>query len=535
MNMPFLWAKTVKAVVAVAPAICVAALLSLQAAPSAAQVSSGAIGIFEGRTDVGETVHPGVAEYDAAKKTYTVTAAGENMWSTKDAFYFLWKKVSGDIELSADIAFPQEGGRPHRKAALILKQDMDPDGVYADVALHGSGLSALQYRRAKGATTQDIELNIDMPQRARIAKRGDEITMFLSMHGEPLHQAGASIKLHFDGPFYAGIGLCSHNKDVTEIAIFSNVELKKPEAPADKLALFGALQTIQTEDNFRRSMMVRTAMGRIGSANWTKDGQTLYFDREGQIEKMSVLGATPESVKIGPRLWCDDNHGLSPDNKLLAVSCAPTRGPATSIYLVSLDGSEGTGSRRLTRGGVVEFHGWSPDGTTIVFAGTRNGRKDIYAVPAQGGQETRLTTTGTNDAPDFGPDGSIYFDSDRSGAMQIWRMNADGTHAEQLTHDDTNDWFPHVSPDGKQMVYLTCARVIVGHPANKDVSLRLMDLHNGQSRVLVDLFGGEGTINAPSWSPDNHHLAFTGYEMLPSSADGPEFVMVAPRPDTPSK
>ena len=114
--------------------------------------------------------------------------------------------------------------------------------------------------------------------------------------------------------------------------------------------------------------------------------------------------------------------------------------------------------------------------------------------------------------------------------MQIWRMNADGTHAEQLTHDDTNDRFPHISPDGKQMVYLSCARTLAGQPANTDVSLRLMGLRSGQSRVLVDLFGGEGTINAPSWSPDNHHLAFTGYEMLPASADGPEFVMVAPRP-----
>jgi Tol biopolymer transport system component len=502
--------------------------------PASAQTSSGAIGIFEGRTDIGEVVRPGVAEYDATSKSYRVTAAGENMWSTKDAFYFLWQEVSGDIEISADVAFPQEGGRPHRKAALILKQDMDADGVYADAALHGSGMAALQYRRTKGASTQDIELNIDMPRRVRIVKRGDEITMFLSMRGEPLHQAGASIKLHFEGRFYAGIGVCSHNKDGTETAVFSNVELKKPDAdaPADKLVLFSALQTIQTEDNYRRSMMVRTEMGHIGSANWTKDGQTLYFDREGRIEKIAVLGATPESVEIGPHLWCDSNHGLSPDNKLLAVSCGPTRGPGMSIYVVSLDGR---GNRRVTHGGVVEFHGWSPDGTMIAFAGTRHGHRDVYTVPVVGGGETRLTSTGANDGPDFGPDGAIYFNSDRSGAMQIWRMNADGTHAEQLTHDDTNDWFPHVSADGKQMVYLSCTKAIVGQPANTDVSLRLMDISTGQSRVLVDLLGGEGTINAPSWSPDNHHLAFTGYEMLSASADGTEFVMVAPRPDIPSK
>ncbi len=118
--------------------------LYLQPIPTSAQTADG-IGIFEGRSDIGEVVHPGVAHYDASTKTYTLTAAGENMWYAKDAFYFVWKKVSGDIELSADIRFPLEGGRAHRKAALVLKQDLTADGVYADAALHGSGMTALQY------------------------------------------------------------------------------------------------------------------------------------------------------------------------------------------------------------------------------------------------------------------------------------------------------------------------------------------------------------------------------------------------------
>ena len=510
-----------------------AAWLCLPAMPALAQTASGGIGIFEGRSDIGETVHPGMAQYDAATKTYSVTAAGENMWSAKDAFYFVWKKISGDVELTSDVRFPQEGGRAHRKAALILKQDLAADGVYADAALHGSGMTALQYRRTKGATTQDIELNLDEPQRARIVKRGDEITMFLSMHGETLHQAGAAIKLHFEGPFYVGIGVCSHDKDATETAIFSRVELKKP-APlsAKKLVLFSALQTIQTENNFRRSMLVRTERSRIGSANWTKDDQTLYFNQEGQIKKMAVLGTTPESVKIGTHLWCDDNHGLSPDNQLLAVSCASAKEQLPSIYFVPLAGGD---VRQLTREGAAEFHGWSPDGTMIAFSGTRNGHSDVYIVPARRGKEIRLTTSGRNDGPDFGPDGSIYFNSDRSGSMQIWRMKADGTQPEQLTNDDAEDWFPHVSSDGKQMVYLSYAKGTQGHPSNQDVTLRLLDLSNHQSRVLVDLLGGDGTLNAPSWSRDNHHLAFTGYEMLPSDVDGPAFIRVPPKPDVPTK
>ncbi|MGH9644710.1 MAG: hypothetical protein ACRD3Q_20085, partial [Terriglobales bacterium] len=251
-----------------------AVLLVLLGLGSPAPAQAEGIGIFEGRSDIGEVLHPGVASFDGAAGTYTLTAAGENMWSTHDAFYYVWKRVSGDIELTADVAFPHEGGRAHRKAVLVLRRDLDADGVYADVALHGSGLSALQYRRAKGATTQDIELNIDFPKRARIVKRGDRITMFLSMHGEPLHQSGASIKLHLDGPFYAGIGVCSHDRDVTETAVFSHVELQKPGPAAGRRALFSSVQTIQTDNNFRRAMMVLTERGRIGSVNWSHDGST---------------------------------------------------------------------------------------------------------------------------------------------------------------------------------------------------------------------------------------------------------------------
>jgi len=499
----------------------------------AALNTAGAAGIFEGASDIGEAVHPGTVHYDAAAKTYTVTAAGENMWSTRDAFYFVWKRVSGDIELTADIAFPREGGRPHRKAALVLKQDLSADGVYADAAVHGSGMTALQYRVAKGATTQDIELNIDLPRRVRIVKRGAEITMFLSMHGEALHQAGATIRLRFDDPFYIGIGVCSHEKDVTETAVFSNLELKHPEPiAANTTVLFSALQTIQTEDNFRRSMMVRTIEGRIGSANWTADGQTLYFNQDGQIKKMAALGGPLESLNIGPHLWCDDNHGLSPDNQLLAASCAEAEGKPSSIYVVSLVGGQ---LQRLTLEGSAEFHGWSADGTTIAFTGTRDGHSDVYVIPAQGGEEKRLTASAKNDGPDFGPDGYVYFNSDRSGSMQIWRMKADGTMPEQLTREDAENWFPHVSPNGQQMVYLSYRKGAPGHSTNENVALQIMDLSSRRSRLLVSVLGGEGTLNAPSWSHDNHHLAFTGYELLPADSGGPEFPMVPPKPDVPAK
>ena len=224
----------------------------------------GKLGIFESQTDVGSVVPPGVTVYDPASKTYTISSAGENLWSTTDAFHFVWKKMSGDVSLTADIDFPIKTGNPnpHRKALLMFRQTLDADGVYADAALHGSGLTALQYRRTPGATTQDIELDISAPKKLRLEKRGDTITMFLSMADEPLHQVGSSIKLHLQEPFYVGLGVCSHNKDVTEKAIFSNVELQSlTHSSSAQLTLYSTLQTIGIQDNFRTARMVYTSQG----------------------------------------------------------------------------------------------------------------------------------------------------------------------------------------------------------------------------------------------------------------------------------
>ena len=253
-----------------------------QTRPLLSQSTAKYLGVFEGSADVGSVTPEGNVVYDPAARTYIITSAGANLWSTVDAFHFVWKKVSGDLSLTADIDFPDKTGSPslHRKAFLMIRQNLDADGVYADAAQHGSGLTALQYRRAKGATTQDIELNISSPKRLRIEKRGDTITMFLSSKGEPLHQVGASIKLHFDGPFYVGLGVCSHDAKRVEKAVFSNVELKKltPATPS-ALALYSTLQTIAIDESARVATVAYTAEGHVEAPNWTRDGKTLILTR----------------------------------------------------------------------------------------------------------------------------------------------------------------------------------------------------------------------------------------------------------------
>ena len=160
------------------------------------------------------------------------------------------------------------------------------------------------------------------------------------------------------------------------------------------------------------------------------------------------------------------------------------------------------------------WHGWSPDGKTLAYCANRNGEYDVYTVSVNGGAETQLTTAmGLDDGPDYSPDGKfIYFNSDRTGRMHIWRMKADGSAQEQVTKDEWNNWFAHPSPDGKWLVFLSYEPDVSGHPENKDVMLRLMSLADGKIDVLAKLFGGQGTINVPSWSPDSRKLAFVSYQ-----------------------
>ncbi len=194
------------------------------------------------------------------------------------------------------------------------------------------------------------------------------------------------------------------------------------------------------------------------------------------------------------------------------------------MYLVPIGG--GT-SRRITQNSPSYWHGWSPDGKTLAFVGQRNGDFDIYTLPADGGsasagadsriEETRLTTAkGLDDGPEYSPDGKyIYFNSERGGHMQIWRMRPDGSEQEQVFSDDYNNWFPHISPDGQWMVFLTYDKSVTGHPENKDVMLRLMSLSDKKIGILATLFGGQGTINVPSWSPDSKQVAFVSYQLVP--------------------
>ena len=470
------------------------------------------VGIFESHGDVGTVLHLGSVDYDAGKNTYTISGSGENMWSTADAFQFAWKKMSGDVSLTADINFLTKTGNEHKKAALMLRQSLDADSVYADVALHASGLTSLQFRDEKGAVTREVRSNLTAPKRLRIVKRGNYVYMQLGSE-DVVQPAGGWLRIPLQGSFYVGLGVCSHDKDVMEQAVFSNVELKQPAAVAGEPVLYSTLETVDVDSADRG--VAYLARGRFEAPNWMRDGSAFLFNRNGRIERLAVGRDKPSMIDTGFANRCNNDHGISPDATQLAVSDNSQGDHESQVYTVPINGGS---PRRITQKSPSYWHGWSPDGKTLAFVGQRNNEFDIYAIPAAGGEETRLTTAkGLDDGPEYSPDGKyIYFNSERSGHMQIWRMKADGSEQEQVFSDELNNWFPHISPDGKWMVFLTYGADVKGHPENKDVMLRLMSLSDKKITVLARLFGGQGTINVPSWSPDSKQVAFVSYMLIPA-------------------
>ena len=403
--------------------------------------------IFEGGGDIGPVLHPGSVNFDPSTQRYAVLASGENVWGTTDAFYFIWKLVSDDVTLAADISFPETGGNPHKKAVLMMRQNLDADSAYADIAVHGNGLTSLQTRDAKGAATHEIESNLSAPRRVRLVKRGDYFYMQVGMDTEEPVMAGGAMKVPLTPPFYVGVGVSAHDKDAVEKAVFANVVLSLTPPRAATPTLYHTLETVSVTSTDRRVAYLDTHA--LHYPTWSPDGSSVIFLKDGHWMSVPLTGGQLSAVE------------------------APSLTP-----------------------------GQSADGKACTLC-VHN--KDIFVTPVAGGSETRLTSNaGINRDPGFSPDGRyIYFSSTRSGTTQIWRMLADGSVPEPITKDDGNNEVPRVSPDGTRLFFVSMPRT-----DGVDITLRVITLATREVKTVTKLLHGQTSSNAPSWSPDSKRIAF---------------------------
>ena len=492
--------------------------LAFFAEPALAQSS---VGIFDAQADLGHVKRAGSASYDSRRQTYMVAGSGQNMWGDHDDFRFVWKRMTGNFILSARARFVGAGGEPHRKLGWIIRPSLESNSAHVSAALHGNGLASLQFRRTTAATTDEVKSRDSLPPNSdaviQLERRDGAYIMSIARFGDTLVTQQLD-NVSLPDTVYVGLFVCAHNDSVLEKATFSNVRITTP-AKRDftpyRDYIGSSIEILDVATG--NATVVHQYHGSFQAPNWTHDGKALIYAQEGHLYRFDLSSRSAEVINTGFATRNNNDHVLSFDGRMMGISHHAVEDSGASI-VYTLPATGGTPKRATTKGPSY-LHGWSPDGRWLVYTGQRAGEFDIYKVDVSGGDEIRLTSApGLDDGPEYAPDGKhIYFNSVRSGRMQIWRMRPNGSEQQQITNDNFNNWFPHISPDGKWIVFISFPPEVAAndHPFYKHVLLRLMPIGGGPLRVIAYVYGGQGTINVPSWSPDGARLAFVSNSVMP--------------------
>jgi len=482
---------------------------------TAAKGSSQNNGQFPLSTDIGSPQIKGATNFDQVSQAYTLSGGGVNMWANKDQFHFASLKMNGNFILTTFCHFEGRGVNPHRKMGLIVRENSGAGSRYADAAVHGDGLASLQFRSVENDLTGEIKASVNMPDVIQLERKGDTIIMRCAKSGYPLLETGR-IALAFKTPVYAGLFICSHDTGVVEKAIFHNFRIDVPAG--DQIDGYqhpsaSRLELLDVATGNRK--VIYTTTGHIEAPNWSHDGKFLIYNSGGLLYKFPLTSKIPEKINTGEIVNINNDHGLSFNGKMLAISSTAKMADGSSgsmVYTVPLSGGI---PKAITPKAPSYWHGWSPDGKRLVYCAERNVDYDVWGIPSGGGEEVQLTKSkGLDDGPEYSTDGRwIYFNSVRSGMMKIWRMRPDGSSPEQVSFGPYHDWFAHLSPDGKQMVYVSYPATVPAnsHPHNQRVLLQKQQINSSEQKVLAYIYGGQGTMNVPSWSPDGKMVAFVSF------------------------
>jgi len=479
------------------------------------------VGIFKYNKDIGSPKLAGSASYDKESQTYTLKGSGYNIWFERDEFHYLYNKLKGDFILTANFAFVGKGVDPHRKIGWMVRAAEDANSVHSSAVLHGDGLTVLQWRVLRGAFMRDPEDEIFSPKPGysilQVERSGKTIIFRAAHPGEPLQLIGSQTMESLPDEVMAGLFLNSHNPEVVEEAKIWNVRIDQPVAASydpNKQGWIGCRMEIMNVFDGKRKVILEKD-GRFEAPNWMPDGKKLLFNMDGLIYKIPVEGGELEKLNTGSVVRNNNDHVISFDGKMLGISShrEGLNGGGSTVYVLPLEGGE---PQLVTQDTPSYLHGWAANNKEVVYVAQRNGSSiyNIYKNSIKGGAEISLTDNKAKehvDGCEYSPDGKyIYYNGSQSGTMQLWRMKPDGSEKEQLTFDQYNNWFPHISPDNKWIAFISFEENIEfnSHPSYKRVVLRLMPVSGGAPKVIAYLYGGQGTINVPSWSPDSKSIAF---------------------------
>ena len=395
------------------------------------------IGIFDGNLDVGACNVKGFSEYSAENQTYKIGGSGTNMWFGKDDFQYLWTTIQGDFILRAEFKFIGEGVDPHRKVGWIIKNNLDSNSKHVNASVHGDGLTSLQYRKEVGADTEEVVSPDKFPDVIQLERKGGIYTMSTAKFGGEFKSVQLNaVKL--DNEVYVGIYVCSHNSKVLESAVYRNVRIIKP-ADADYVPYkdyIGSNLEIMDVETGHRKIIYRSAHS-IQAPNWTVDGKKLIYNSKGHLYNYNLSDNSISALNTGFAINNNNDHVLSFDGKLLGISNHnPKDGGSSALYYLPVEGDSIPVMVTKPGVGASFLHGWSPDNKKMLFTGDRNGAYNIFSIDIKTGKEQQLTNTSTlNDGSEYSPDGKhIFFNSMRTGKMQIWRMDANGANSSDIDH-----------------------------------------------------------------------------------------------------
>ena len=468
------------------------------------------IGIFDQQSVPGNVTDDMFFQYDSESDQYTVSTATSEPLREGSAPPFLWKTIQGDFILRAEIEF-DKSLHDGPMAGWMLRNSISEKENEDDLLVSVNSMSLGDENESMNRNQSESDKRNTYV--LQLSRTGDQLTFKRAQLGEHL-QTIRQIDDPMRNELFAGLFVKNITAKDTKVT-FRNVRIVKPapESMESYQNYLGSRLEVVDVENGSRNILYETEHS-VQAPNWTTDGKKLIVNSNGYLYNYHLESGTLSQLNTGFATNNNNDHVISFDGTLLAISHHKEEyGGESTIYTLPIEGSDNP--RQVTQSGLGAsyLHGISPDNKTVLFTGSRNGQYDIYAAHTETMEETQLTDTpGLDDGSEYSPDGKyIYFNSNRTGTMQIWRMDADGANKKQLTFDkNTHDWFPHISPDGKWIVFLSYGLDVESgdHPFYKEVTLQLMPEEGGEPRVIAYLYGGQGTINVPSWSPDSKYVSF---------------------------